>query len=242
MDAAISILDMLIEKDKPLVSTKGRAKNSNRTFYSRQNPLVPIDKKIAILINKKSASASEVVSASIQDLDRGIVLGQTSFGKGLVQNYFQLPYRTQMKITTAKYYTPSGRCIQLLDYSHRQADGSVGSVPDSARKEFTTTTGRIVKDGGGVQPDIYLEPFGGLNLFTFKPNGSVLLTPVTNKTFFNIFEKSSRRLTTGNSTIRLFSFPFSIKINVGMFNMSYSFSNPAGLSLYSEILYISIRF
>ena len=164
LNEAVDIVGLFVGRNKNIVDMRGRTARNNKKWFSQMEP-VALNKKIAILINKNSASASEVVSASIQDLDRGVVLGQTSFGKGLVQNYFQLPYRTQMKITTAKYYTPSGRCIQLLDYSHRQADGSVGSVPDSARKEFTTTTGRIVKDGGGVQPDIYLEPFGGLNLF-----------------------------------------------------------------------------
>lgn len=164
LNEAVDIVGLFVGRNKNIVDMRGRTVRNNKKWYSQMEP-VALNKKITVLINKKSASASEVVSASLQDLDRGIILGQTSFGKGLVQNYFQLPYRTQMKITTAKYYTPSGRCIQLLDYSHRQMDGSVGSVPDSARKKFVTTTGRIVKDGGGVQPDIYVEPFGGLDMF-----------------------------------------------------------------------------
>lgn len=164
LNEAVDIVGLFVGRNKNIVDMRGRTENNNRKWFSQMEP-VALNKKITILINKKSASASEVVSASIQDLDRGVVLGQTSFGKGLVQNYFQLPYRTQMKITTAKYYTPSGRCIQLLDYSHRQEDGSVGAIPDSARKKFTTSKGRIVKDGGGVQPDVFMEPFGGLDLF-----------------------------------------------------------------------------
>ena len=94
-------------------------------------------------------------------MDRAVIVGRNSFGKGLVQNYFQLPYRTQMKITTAKYYTPSGRCIQLLDYRHRNADGSADKMPDSLRKAFKTNSGRTVYDGGGIKPDIEVDEFAG---------------------------------------------------------------------------------
>jgi carboxyl-terminal processing protease len=109
---------------------------------------------MVVLTNRGSASASEIVSGSIQDLDRGVVIGQKTYGKGLVQSTRPLTYNAQLKVTTAKYYTPSGRCIQALDYSHRNADGSVGSVPDSLKKEFKTKSGRKVFDGGGVDPDV----------------------------------------------------------------------------------------
>jgi carboxyl-terminal processing protease len=102
-----------------------------------------------------------VVSGSIQDMDRGVIVGRNSYGKGLVQNYFQLPYRTQMKITTARYYTPSGRCIQLLDYRNRNADGSAGKMADSLRKAFKTSHGRTVYDGGGIRPDIEVDEYAG---------------------------------------------------------------------------------
>jgi carboxyl-terminal processing protease len=120
---------------------------------------------LVVLTNKGSASASEIVSGTIQDLDRGIVIGQRTFGKGLVQSTRPLQYNTQIKITTAKYYTPSGRCIQALDYSHRNEDGSVGNMPDSLKKAFKTKNGRTVLDGGGVEPDL-VTALPPLSLFT----------------------------------------------------------------------------
>ncbi|MFN8241366.1 MAG: S41 family peptidase [Bacteroidales bacterium] len=117
-----------------------------------------IDEKIplVVLINSGSASASEIVAGAIQDLDRGVIIGQRSYGKGLVQITRPLSYNTQLKVTTAKYYIPSGRCIQAVDYTHRNEDGSVGYVPDSLISEFKTKKGRVVKDGGGITPDITL--------------------------------------------------------------------------------------
>jgi len=120
----------------------------------------PVDSEIllAVLVNSGSASASEIVSGSLQDLDRAVIIGQRTFGKGLVQTTRPLSYNTQLKITTAKYYIPSGRCIQALDYSHRNDDGSVGKIPDSLMTEFKTRYGRKVYDGGGILPDIVTEP------------------------------------------------------------------------------------
>ena len=154
MDAAISILDMIIDKDKPLVATKGRAKKSNRTFYSRQAPLVPIDTKIAILINQGSASASEIVAGAVQDLDRGIVIGQKSYGKGLVQSAFQLDDKRAIKITTARYYVPSGRFIQKRDYINEKL------IINNTKEDsvFKTISGRVVLGNDGITPDSLVKP------------------------------------------------------------------------------------
>jgi carboxyl-terminal processing protease len=154
MDAAISILDMIIDKDKPLVSTKGRAKKSNRTFYSRQNPLVPIDTKIAILINQGSASASEIVAGAVQDLDRGVIIGQKSYGKGLVQSAFQLDDKRAIKITTARYYVPSGRFIQKRDYIDEKF------IINNTKEDsvFKTIGGRVVLGNDGITPDSLVKP------------------------------------------------------------------------------------
>ncbi|MCS7074882.1 MAG: S41 family peptidase, partial [Bacteroidia bacterium] len=150
---AVSISNLFVSKGSKIVETKGRIEGADRVYeatasaYDEQTPLV-------VLINDKSASASEIVAGVIQDLDRGIIIGQKSFGKGLVQNTRPLSYNTQLKITTSKYYTPSGRCIQAIDYSHRKEDGSVVKIADSLKKEFKTKAGRSVYDGGGISPDI----------------------------------------------------------------------------------------
>lgn len=153
---AINISNIFVDKGQEIVSTKGKVKEWDKVYKSLN---LPIDLKIpmAVLISRGSASASEIVSGTIQDLDRGVVVGQRSFGKGLVQQTFPLSYNSQVKITVSKYYIPSGRCIQALDYTHRRSDGSVGNVPDSLKTAFKTKNGRIVYDGGGVAPD-YTTP------------------------------------------------------------------------------------
>ncbi|MFA6260605.1 MAG: S41 family peptidase [Bacteroidia bacterium] len=152
---AINIVNVFVPQGVEVVSTKGKIKEYDKS-YRTLNPPVDPELPVAVLTNRSSASASEIVSGSIQDLDRGLVIGQRTFGKGLVQNTRPLSYNTQLKVTTAKYYTPSGRCIQALDYSHRNEDGSVGQIPDSLKKEFKTKRGRKVYDGGGVDPDIVI--------------------------------------------------------------------------------------
>jgi carboxyl-terminal processing protease len=152
---AINIVNVFVDKNLDIVSTKGKVKDWDKTYKSLNSP-VDLNIPLAVLVNRSSASASEIVSGSIQDLDRGVIVGQRSFGKGLVQTSRPLSYNTQLKITTSKYYIPSGRCIQAKDYSHRNEDGSVGTVPDSMIKEFTTRAGRKVYDGGGVIPDVSL--------------------------------------------------------------------------------------
>jgi carboxyl-terminal processing protease len=146
-----------LPKGQEIVSTKGKLKKYDEVYYTKNQPLdtaIPL----AVLVNRSSASASEIVSGAMQDLDRGVVVGQRTFGKGLVQTTRPLSYNSQLKLTTAKYYIPSGRCIQALDYSHRNEDGSVGHIPDSLISEFETKNGRIVKDGGGINPDIVVKP------------------------------------------------------------------------------------
>ncbi|KAB2914734.1 MAG: S41 family peptidase [Bacteroidetes bacterium] len=150
---AVNIVNVFIDRNQLVVSTKGKVTEQNRDYRTIN---VPVDMEIplVVLTNKGSASASEIVSGTIQDLDRGVVLGQRTYGKGLVQSTRMLSYGTQLKITTQKYYTPSGRCIQALDYSQRKEDGTVPNTPDSLRKEFKTKNGRRVLDGAGIDPDV----------------------------------------------------------------------------------------
>ncbi|NQT78679.1 MAG: S41 family peptidase [Bacteroidetes bacterium] len=154
---AVNITNIFVEKGQLVVSTKGKLKDKNQDHYTRFNA---IDTKtpLLILINAHSASASEIVAGAIQDIDRGVVLGQRSFGKGLVQNVIPLSYNSQIKITVAKYYIPSGRCIQAVDYSMKDEDGYYTKIPDSLVNEFKTKNGRPVFDGGGIEPDICMKP------------------------------------------------------------------------------------
>jgi len=154
---AVNIVNLFVGKGKEVVSTKGKIKELDRTYLATNNP-VDTTISLAILVNSGSASASEIVSGAIQDLDRGVIIGQRTFGKGLVQATRDLSYNAKLKITTAKYYVPSGRCIQALDYSHRRDDGSVGKIPDSLVTEFKTRNGRKVYDGGGISPDLITKP------------------------------------------------------------------------------------
>ncbi|MFH1319679.1 MAG: S41 family peptidase [Bacteroidota bacterium] len=153
---AVNIVNLFVEKGQEIVSTKGKLKEWDKTHKGINIP-VDIEIPLVVLVNRSSASASEIVAGSIQDLDRGVIIGQKTFGKGLVQQTRQLSYNAQLKVTTAKYYIPSGRCIQALDYTHRDEDGSVGEIPDSLISEFKTKNGRLVYDGGGIIPDIQLE-------------------------------------------------------------------------------------
>jgi len=154
---AVEIVNLFVGPGNSVVSTKGRVKQYDEDFRTTK---AAIDEKIplAVLINRGSASAAEIVAGAIQDLDRGIIVGQRSYGKGLVQVKRSLSYNSQLKVTTAKYYIPSGRCVQALDFSHPNEDGSVGYIPDSLISEFKTRNGRTVKDGGGITPDIESLP------------------------------------------------------------------------------------
>ncbi|MBW8330991.1 MAG: S41 family peptidase [Prolixibacteraceae bacterium] len=153
---AVRISNLFIPKGQEIVSTKGKVKQWDKVYTATENPLDTV-MPIAVLVNRGSASASEIVAGAIQDLDRGMIVGTRTFGKGLVQTTRDLSYNAKLKITTAKYYIPSGRCIQALDYSNRNEDGSVGEIPDSLITKYTTKKGRIVFDGGGVVPDITVD-------------------------------------------------------------------------------------
>jgi carboxyl-terminal processing protease len=158
LNEAIKMSNLFIDQGQEIVFTKGKVKEWDKSYKTRSTAL-DTSMPLVVLINRSSASASEIVSGAIQDLDRGVVLGQRSFGKGLVQQTRKLSYNAQLKVTTAKYYIPSGRCIQALDYSSRDEDGSVGKTPDSLRTEFKTLVNkRTVYDGGGITPDIEIEP------------------------------------------------------------------------------------
>lgn len=154
---AVNLSNLFVEKGTEIVSTKGKVSEWQKSYKALNAP-IDLNLPIAILVNRGSASASEIVSGAIQDLDRGIVVGQKTFGKGLVQTTRNLTYNSKLKVTTAKYYIPSGRCIQALDYTHRNEDGSVGKVPDSLITAFKTKNGRKVFDGGGVNPDVKVKP------------------------------------------------------------------------------------
>lgn len=154
---AVKICNLFVQKGETVVSTRGKVAQWDKDYKTTADP-IDTNIKIIVVVNNTSASASEIVAGCMQDLDRGVIIGQRTFGKGLVQTTRDLSYNTILKVTTAKYYIPSGRCIQALDYSHRNPDGSVGYVPDSLISEFKTKNGRKVYDGGGVSPDIIIEP------------------------------------------------------------------------------------
>lgn len=154
---AINVVNVFVDQNQNVVSTKGKVSEWNKQ-YKTVNKGTDLNIPLAVLVDRGSASASEIVSGTLQDLDRGVVVGQRSFGKGLVQTTRPLIYNAQLKLTTSKYYIPSGRCIQALDYTHRNADGSVGTIPDSLRSKFKTKNGRIVYDGGGIYPDVSIKP------------------------------------------------------------------------------------
>ena len=150
---AVKVTNLFVNHGQEIVSTKGKVSQWDKTYRATEQPVDSV-MPLIILVNSGSASASEIVAGALQDLDRAVIMGNRTFGKGLVQTTRDLSYNTKLKVTTAKYYIPSGRCIQALDYTHRNADGSVGTIPDSLITAFKTKNGRLVKDGGGVTPDI----------------------------------------------------------------------------------------
>lgn len=156
LEEAVDIANYFLPRGKVIVTTKGKIKQASSTYKTLREPL-DMDIPIAVLVNSGTASSSEILSGALQDLDRAVIVGNRTFGKGLVQVPRSLPYGGTMKVTTSKYYIPSGRCVQAIDYKHRNEDGSVGRIPDSLTTVFHTAIGREVRDGGGVTPDIEVK-------------------------------------------------------------------------------------
>ena len=156
MSEAINIVSLFVPKGSMVMSAKGLNPESEKQYKTTSEPL-DTEIPIIVMVDSGSASSSEIVTGALQDLDRATVMGTRTFGKGLVQSIRPLPYNGQLKVTTAKYYTPSGRCVQAIDYSHRNEDGSVGYIPDSLTHEFKTAHGRTVRDGGGITPDVIIK-------------------------------------------------------------------------------------
>lgn len=163
IDEAIKIVGYFVPKGTEVVNTKGKSVQNIRTYKTTTEPIFP-NQPLAIITNNASASASEIVAGAMQDLDRAVLIGERTYGKGLVQNIRPISYNGHLKVTTAKYYIPSGRCIQAIDYSHRNEDGSVGRVPDSLTNVFHTKNGRAVRDGGGITPDITITAQENINI------------------------------------------------------------------------------
>lgn len=156
LESAVQIVGMFVPKGSVVLSTKSKHTQMDRTYRTSSDPIDTV-MPLAVLINENSASSAEIVSGSLQDMDRAVLIGQRSFGKGLVQSTRDLPYNGSLKVTISKYYIPSGRCIQQLDYTHRKTDGSVAAIPDSLTKVFYTAKGRPVRDGGGVRPEFEVK-------------------------------------------------------------------------------------
>jgi carboxyl-terminal processing protease len=156
LNEAVNVTNVFIPRGQEVVSTKGKMSDWNKTYRALNNP-VDTEIPLVVMTNNRSASASEIVSGTMQDYDRGVLVGTKTFGKGLVQATRPLSYNSQLKVTTAKYYIPSGRCIQAINYGERNEDGSVKRIPDSLKVAFETLNGRMVYDGGGIDPDIVVE-------------------------------------------------------------------------------------
>ena len=175
LNEAVDLVNLFVDKGELIVSTKGRIAEKNNMYFTQNEP-IDIHIPLIILVDEYSASASEIVAGSIQDLDRGLIIGQRSFGKGLVQNIVPLSYNTKLKVTVSKYYIPSGRCIQKYDYSSKDINGESKAKSDSNAIAFKTKNGRIVFDYGGVEPDIYITP---------EEYSTILLAMLENRIIFN---------------------------------------------------------
>ena len=170
LEEAVEIANYFLPRGKTIVTTKGKIKQASNTYKTLREPL-DTDIPIAVLVNSGTASASEILAGALQDYDRAVIVGNRTFGKGLVQVPRTLPYGGTMKVTTSKYYIPSGRCVQAIDYKHRNPDGSVGRIPDSLTTVFHTAVGREVRDGGGVTPDVGLAVLRIIRIKTPTPHG-----------------------------------------------------------------------
>lgn len=179
LDDAVQIVNLFTPKGEVVLSTKGRTKRSERIYRTTLAP-TDTDIPIAVLVNRGSASSSEILSGALQDMDRAVIVGQRTYGKGLVQATRELPYGGSLKVTISKYYIPSGRCIQAIDYTNRNEDGSVGRIPDSLTTEFKTAGGRIVRDGGGILPDVEVEAEKIPTMIYYLVNEQIIFDFVTN--------------------------------------------------------------
>lgn len=181
LEEAVQIVNFFVPKGKVVLFTKGKLKQLDRTY---RTTLEPIDTEIPVVVltSRTSASAAEIVAGAMQDMDRGVLVGERTFGKGLVQSTREIPYGGGLKVTTSKYYIPSGRCVQAIDYSHRNPDGSVGRIPDSLTTVFYTEKGRPVRDGGGITPDIDVEEEKIPTITFYLENQYIIFDWVTNWT------------------------------------------------------------
>lgn len=178
LSEAVDIVGMFVPKGQEVVYTKGKIKQAENSFKTRFEP-VDTEIPLVVLVNGSSASASEILSGSLQDLDRAVIVGSRTYGKGLVQTTRPLPYNGTLKVTTSKYYIPSGRCIQAIDYSKKNADGSVARTPDSLTNVFHTAIGREVRDGGGIRPDIEVKTPKFPNIIFYLMNEDIIFDYAT---------------------------------------------------------------
>ncbi|MBN8701719.1 MAG: S41 family peptidase [Bacteroidetes bacterium] len=200
---AVDIVNLFVEKGTDIVNTKGKIKEWDKSHKATNNP-IDTEIPIAVLVDRGSASAAEIVSGAIQDLDRGVIIGQRTYGKGLVQQTRPLSYNAQLKVTVAKYYIPSGRCIQALDYAHRNEDGGVDKIADSLITAFKTKNNRIVYDGGGVKPDISMDDKKYSNISATLSSKGLIFDFATQYRIKNPTIKSPKEFTLSDSEYELF--------------------------------------
>ena len=178
LSEAVNVVNYFIPKGKEIVKTRGKFKQMDHAYHTKNEPF-DLDIPLAVLVDGGTASAAEILSGSLQDLDRAVVIGSRTFGKGLVQTLRDLPYNSSMKVTTAKYYIPSGRCVQAIDYSKRNSDGSIARTPDSLTNVFHTAAGREVRDGGGIRPDIEVKQDKSPNILFYLVNEDMIFDYAT---------------------------------------------------------------